>query len=123
MLRGGISTKVFALMLAIFIVFITGALYMQTAFFENFYTTRKTESLDQKMEGFSALYTDSEWSPRDLQLNTTAFERTNGVRMAIVDESINMLNDETYYIIVEDYSGIEVSLELNAALGDYESVI
>ncbi len=120
MLRGGISTKVFALMLAIFIVFITGALYMQTAFFENFYTTRKTESLDQKMEGFSALYTDSEWSPRDLQLNTTAFERTNGVRMAIVDESINMLNDETYYIIVEDYSGIEVSLELNAALGDYE---
>lgn len=120
MLRGGISAKVFALMLAIFIVFITGALYMQTAFFENFYTTRKTEALDRKMEGFSALYSDSEWTDRQLQLNTTAFERANGVRMAIVDESINMLNDETYYILVEDYSGVEVSLELNASLSDEE---
>ncbi len=120
MLRGGISAKVFALMLAIFIVFITGALYMQTAFFENFYTTRKAEALDQKMEGFSALYSDSDWTTRQLRLNTTAFERANGVRMAIVDESINMLNDETYYMLVEDYSGVEVSLELNASLSDQE---
>lgn len=120
MLRGGISTKVFALMMAIFIVFITGALYMQTAFFENFYTTRKAEALDQKMEGFSALYSESDWSSRELRLNTTAFERANGVRMAIVDASINMLNDEKYYIVVRDYSGAEISLELNAALRDEE---
>jgi len=120
MLRGGISTKVFALMLAIFIVFITGALYLQTAFFENFYTTRKAEALDQKMEGFGALYSESDWSSRELRFNTSAFERANGVRLAIVDESINMLNDEKYSLTIEDYSGVSISLDLNAALSDKE---
>lgn len=123
MLRGGISTKVFALMLAIFIVFITGALYLQTAFFENFYTTRKAEALDQKMEGFGALYSESDWTNRELRFNTLAFERANGVRLAIVDESINMLNDEKYYLTIEDYSGASVSLDLNAALSDKEFTI
>ena len=120
MLRGGISTKVFALMLAIFIVFITGALYLQTAFFENFYTTRKAEALDLKMEGFGALYSESEWTNRELRLNALAFERANGVRLAIVDESINMLNDEKYYLTIEDFSGASISLDLNAALSDKE---
>ncbi len=118
MLRGGISGKVFALMMAVFIVFITGALYMQTAFFENFYSTRKAEALDQKMEGFRTLYSESDWTSRELRLNTAAFERTSGVRLAIVDESINMLNDEKFSINLEDYSGSEISLELNAALSD-----
>ncbi len=116
MLRSGITTKVFALMMAIFIVFITGALYLQTAFFENFYTTRKAEALDESMEAFSALYASSDWSEGELRLNTTAFERTNGVQMAIVDASFDMLNEDKYYIAIEDYSGLEISLELNGVL-------
>ncbi len=116
MLRSGITTKVFALMMAIFIVFITGALYLQTAFFENFYTTRKAEALDESMEAFSALYASSDWSEGELRLNTTAFERTNGVQMAIVDASFDMLNEDKYYIAIKDYSGLAVSLELNGVL-------
>ncbi len=116
MLRSGITTKVFALMMAIFIVFITGALYLQTAFFENFYTTRKAEALDESMEAFSALYASSDWSEGELRLNTTAFERTNGVQMAIVDASFDMLNEDKYYIAIKDYSGLEISLELNGVL-------
>jgi len=118
MLRGGISTKVFALMMAVFIIFISVALYLQTAFFENFYITRKAEALDQNMEGFRTLYEESDWSSRELRLNTIAFERANGVRMALVDDKINMLNDEKYALVIEDYSGAQISLELNAALTD-----
>lgn len=116
MLRSGITTKVFALMMAIFIVFITGALYMQTAFFENFYTTRKAEALDEGMESFANLYANSDWTSGEIKLNTTAFERANGVKMAILDASYNMLNEEKYYISIRDFSGLDIALELNGVL-------
>jgi signal transduction histidine kinase len=116
MLRSGITTKVFALMMAIFIVFITGALYMQTAFFENFYTTRKAEALDEGMESFANLYANSDWTSGEIKLNTMAFERANGVKMAILDASYNMLNEEKYYISIRDFSGLDIALELNGVL-------
>ncbi len=116
MFRSGITAKVFALMMAIFIVFITGALYMQTAFFENFYTTRKAEALDDGMESFASLYANSDWTSGEIKLNTTAFERANGVKMAILDASHKMLNEEKYYISIRDFSGLDIALELNGVL-------
>ena len=111
-----IMVKLFIISAAFFIIFMSVALFGQSSFFEKFYTTQKISTLEEAFDGFSNLYTSSDWKTSDIIKNTKIFEQYNNVQMGIINENFDLINKENYEIVIKERTGVITKIRLNNLL-------
>ncbi|MBN2897985.1 MAG: two-component sensor histidine kinase [Clostridia bacterium] len=111
-----IMVKLFIISAAFFIVFMAVALFGQSSFFEKFYTNQKIETLDEAIEGFNNLYASSDWLASDIIKHTKIFEQYNDVQLGIINSNFDLINKESFEVVIKERSGNIVKIRLNSLI-------
>ena len=79
-----ISFKLFIITTSFFVIFITAILFLQSAFFENFYISKKTDLLQKNINSFNKEYFSKQIDIDTLSKGMYKFEEINNSKIAIL---------------------------------------
>lgn len=113
-----IMVKLFFILTICFMLFVGSSLYFQRVYFQKYYQEVKSKEIELAADNFVELFKYTNWTEEEIKVKSNIFEKSNQVKMGVIDSSGKMLNEESYTLSVKDYSGKNVTIELNSLFSE-----
>ncbi len=113
-----ISFKLFILTSVFLIIFVSGSIFFQSLFFQQFYINRKIETYKSNMESFKQLYINNSRTSLSSSSIMQRFEDTNNAKLVIITSSGDFKYVTNYITGKQDISNINI---INRILNEWFS--